>query len=265
MSDSTPNRAWPELVNDSGPAELGERVLGRTGCYDGTVGQRLARPVMVGDDHVEPSFLGLGHLVDGRDPAVDGEDEPAALVGEPGERLAADAVALVEATREMPGDVGAELAQEKDGEGGGGDAVHVVVAVDADPSPLRDGCSDLGTCGLHVPEQEGVVRRLLAVEEAASVGRVGVPTPDEHGGRHIGDPELPNELCLGGRRAVGECPGTFVHVQPSYGDGRTESARGPGRTRHARTGSRNEATTRSSPVKRHASLVPRGGWGFGMD
>jgi hypothetical protein len=66
--------------------------------------------VVVGHDDVEPSFLGLRYLVDGRDPTVDGEGQATALVGETGERLAADAVALVEATREVPDDVRPELA-----------------------------------------------------------------------------------------------------------------------------------------------------------
>ena len=43
---------------------------------------------MVGDDDLEPAPPGLGDLVDGRDPAVDGQDEPDALVREPAERLA---------------------------------------------------------------------------------------------------------------------------------------------------------------------------------
>src|SRR4029079_12493621 len=107
----------------------------------------------------------LVHFVDGRDRAVDGEDEPAALVGEPGERLAADSVAFVEATRQMPGDLCAELAQEESRERGGGDAVDVVVAVDADPAALLDSGTDLPTGGLHVAEQERVVRRLFPVEE----------------------------------------------------------------------------------------------------
>src|SRR6478672_2041405 len=94
-----------ELVDDPGAAELGKWVLGRASGDDRTVGQRLGRPVMVRDDDVEATFLRHGHLGDGRDPAVDGEDEPAALVGEPGERLAADPIALVEATRQMPGDL----------------------------------------------------------------------------------------------------------------------------------------------------------------
>jgi hypothetical protein len=183
-----------ELVYDSGAAELGKWVLGRASGDDGTVGQRLGRPVMVRDDDVEAAFLRLGHLGDGCDPAVDGEDEPAALVGEPGERLAADPITLVEATRQMPGDLCAELAQEEDRERSGGDAVDVVVAVDADPAALLDGRTDLRAGGLHVAEQERVVRRLFPVEETARDGGIGVAAPDEHGGRQLGDPELVNEL-----------------------------------------------------------------------
>ena len=50
-----------------------------------------------------PSALRLGDLVDGGDPAVDGDDEPDAVVGQPLERVARDAVALLETAREMPG------------------------------------------------------------------------------------------------------------------------------------------------------------------
>src|SRR5215467_7550292 len=104
---------------------------------------------MVGDDDVEPALPRLGDLGDGGDAAVDGENESAAVVCEPGERLTADAVTLVEAAREVPGDVGTELAQEQDGEGGGGDPVDVVVAVDADPAPLLDGSPNLRAGSLH--------------------------------------------------------------------------------------------------------------------
>ena len=72
-----------ELVDDAGAAELRKRIVGRTRRDDRAVGQRLARPVMVGDDHLEPARLRLGDLRDGRDAAVDGEHEPAALAGEP--------------------------------------------------------------------------------------------------------------------------------------------------------------------------------------
>ena len=81
----------------------------RAGGDDGAVRQRLARPVVVRDDDVEPLRAGLRDFLDGGDPAVDGQHEPAALVGEPRERLALHPVALLEAARQVPFDVGAEL------------------------------------------------------------------------------------------------------------------------------------------------------------
>ena len=181
--------------------------------------------------------------------------------------LAADAVALVEAARQVPGDVGAELAQQENGERGGGDPVDVVVAVDADPAALLDGGADLRARSFHVAEEERVVRRLLAVEEAARVGGIGVAAPDEHGGGQLGDAERAGELRLGGGRAVGECPGAVVHVQPSYGDGRTESVPGacPDWTAvdGVARGFRDEAATLASPLEPARFAGPRVGGGLG--
>ncbi len=73
----------PELVDDAGPAQLRERVVGGAGRDDRAVGKRLGRPVVVGDDDVQPPLLRLGDLGGGGDPAVDGEDEPAAVVRQP--------------------------------------------------------------------------------------------------------------------------------------------------------------------------------------
>ena len=73
-------------------------------------------------------------------------DEPAAFAGETLERAAADAVALVEAARQVPLDVGADLAQDEDREHRGADAVGVVVAVDADALARRDCGADAFDC-----------------------------------------------------------------------------------------------------------------------
>ena len=121
-----------ELVDDARAAELGERVVGGPRGDDGAVRERLARPVMVRDDDLEPARPRLGDLLDRGHAAVDGEDEPAALVGEPRKRFALDAVALLEAARQVPDDVRAELAQDEHRERGRADAVRVVVPVDAD-------------------------------------------------------------------------------------------------------------------------------------
>ena len=70
-----------ELEDDPGAAQLRERVL-RTASWprSGSPGSVSPGPVVVGDDHLEPGGPGLGDLLDGRDPAVDGEDERAALL-----------------------------------------------------------------------------------------------------------------------------------------------------------------------------------------
>ena len=77
----------------------------------GQSGSRLAGPVVVGDDDVESARLRARDLLDGRDPAVDGQHESAAVVGEPVERLAGEAVTLVEPARQVPVGVGAEAPQ----------------------------------------------------------------------------------------------------------------------------------------------------------
>ncbi len=120
-----------ELVDDAGAAELRKRVLGGARRDDRAVWQRLARPVVVGDDDVEPTRSRFGDLFDRGHAAVDREHEAAAFVGEARQGLALDAVAFLEAARQVPGDVGAELAQDEDGQGGGADPVRVVVTVDA--------------------------------------------------------------------------------------------------------------------------------------
>ena len=121
-----------ELVDDPGSAELREWIVGRPRRDDRAVRQLVSRPVVVGDDDVEPQLFRAGHLGDRGDPAVHGDDEGAPVAGQSVERLAGDAVALLEPAREVPGDVCAELPQDEHGERRGADPVRVVVAVDTD-------------------------------------------------------------------------------------------------------------------------------------
>src|ERR1700693_111728 len=99
-----------ELVDDARAAELGKRVLRGARRDDRAVRQLVCRTVMIGDDHLETARLRLGNLCNSGGAAIDREHEPATLIGEARERLAAHAVPLVEAARQMPVDVGAELA-----------------------------------------------------------------------------------------------------------------------------------------------------------
>ena len=248
-----------ELVDDAGSAELRERILRRPRGHDWAVGQRLGRAMVIGDDHVEAACGGFGHLGCSGDPAVHGQDEPAAFVGEPCKRAAAKAVALVEAARKVPIDVGAELAQQEDRERGRGDPVDVVVAVDANPLARGDGRSEALARGLHVAEEERIMRRLFALEETARVVGIEMAAPREHGGRDAGDAECARELRLSVRRAVRECPGAVVHrptTLRSGADGNGPQTQPPTKLAQNFDGSFTDERARC--------ICTPGGWGLGM-
>ena len=108
-----PEQGLAELVHDARAAQLREGVVRRPCGNDWTCGEPVGRTVMIGDDDLKAEPLGLLDRLDGGDPAVDREEEPVALLGEAPHRLDLHAVALVEAAREMPGRVGAQLAEDE--------------------------------------------------------------------------------------------------------------------------------------------------------
>jgi hypothetical protein len=54
---------------------------------------------VIRDDHIQPELPRTTNFLDRGDAAVDRQDEPAAFLGKPLERLPTDPVALVEAAR----------------------------------------------------------------------------------------------------------------------------------------------------------------------
>ena len=213
-----------ELAHDAGAAELRERIVGRARRDDRAVRQRLAGPVMVGDDHLEPARLRGRHLLDGGDAAVDGEQERAALVGEPRDRVPRDAVAFLEAARQVPLDLGAERAQGENGERGRADPVDVVVAVDADAPSLRDRGADPLDRDSHVAEQEGIVRLELPDDERTRRVDVAEAPPNEDGCHRLAHLERLREGLRLRIRARLDRPGTVAHGQSTVRVGRTASS-----------------------------------------
>ena len=151
--------------------------------------------MVIGDDDVETELARPAHFLDRGDPAVDREDEPATFRGESFERLAADAVALVEAARQMPLDVGSELAQDEHRKDGCADPVDVVVAVDADPLAGRDCRVDRLDGRVHGAEQPWIVQGLLAGQVGPRLVGVAVAAPDEHACRDLAEVELLREVA----------------------------------------------------------------------
>src|SRR5262245_62261384 len=94
--------------------------------------------MMVGDDHVEPVPPRVGYLLDGSEAAVDGEHAPDPLLCETPERVARDAVALLEPARQMPADVGSELTEVENRDCSRADPVDVVVPVHTDLRAVVD-------------------------------------------------------------------------------------------------------------------------------
>ncbi len=206
-----PEQRLAQLVDDSGAAELRERVVRGTRGDDRAVGQLLARPVVVGDHDVDSERLRVSDLFDGGDPAVDGEHEPAPVLGELRQRLPAEAVALLEAARQVPRDVCAQLAQDEDGQRGRADAVGVVVAVHADALAVGDGLPDRLAGLAHAPEQERVVTGQGAFEEGSRLLRIPVPAPDEDASSRLADPERSRQLARVPVQARTYRPSAFVH------------------------------------------------------
>jgi hypothetical protein len=202
-----------ELPDDARAAEAGERVVALQRRDDRAVGERVSGPVVVGDDDLEPEPARTCDLCDGRDPAVDGEDELDPVGGQPFERLAVQAVALVEAARQVPGDVRVELAQEQDGERGRADPVGVVVAVDADPLARRDRGTQRGDRLAHVAEQQGIVAGQRACEERAGVLRIAEAAADEDARRRLGDLERTRERAHVRRGAGSDRPVAVDHAR----------------------------------------------------
>ena len=193
--------------------------------------------VVVGDDQIDAELFGDLRLIDGGDAAVDGDDEGRAVAVELFDGLAVEAVALVDAVGDVGLDAFGGVAEGDEcvpEDGGGGDAVDVVVAVDGELFTglhgFRDpfcGVGDAGKGGgvdqvLELGPQElacglNVVGAEAAVDQAAGGGRADFELPCQLG-RGVGvgfgdDPGLPRVLDFAGVVVQGLCGGgTELHV-----------------------------------------------------
>ncbi len=128
-----------ELVCDRRRTQLGARVAAQSRVHDRRLRQLPvgARRVMVGDHHLDAELARESHLLDRRDRAVHGDQQPCAPRREPphGRRVQAIAVACTVGQVEV--DVRPQAPQRAHEHRGRADAVDVVVAVDRDPRALR--------------------------------------------------------------------------------------------------------------------------------
>ena len=134
------------------------------------LGQGFFRKVMVADDHVYALAGGVCDLVDGLDAAVQGYDEPGAVVRGPVYSLEGDAVTFVVPVRDVEVDLRGEAADERIHQCHGGCPVNVVIAVYEDFLPRGDGLMQPFHRLVHVLHQERVVQVLESwTEEGAGL------------------------------------------------------------------------------------------------
>ena len=177
-----------QLVGDAGPAELGERVAGDDRVQDRAPGQLRARLMVVGDDHLEPGAERRLDLGDGADPAVGGQQQRGAALGQLGDGRLGEPVAVLEPAGDQPVALGAQLAQRADQDRGRADAVDVVVAVHGDPAPGGDRGPDPLDHLRHRVELERVVVLGRGEERSRLLDRP-VAAPDQGDGDRLGEAE----------------------------------------------------------------------------
>lgn len=167
-----------ELVRDARAAEVWERIGRATGrervheCEGfGQIGDRLGRRVVVGDDEVAAPGLGFAGGNRCGDAAVDADDE-VVLVGKFGDGVAVEAVALFEAVGQVgcEANVGLEGMKQVPEDGGGRDAVNVVVGVDDDGLVALKGVEDACRGLVEVGHERWIMEIAERGVEKARVG-----------------------------------------------------------------------------------------------
>ena len=123
-----------ECNTDTGEMRICIGVVGTfgvdngTGLRDGTVFALM----VVGNHKIEAEALGKNRLFRGGYAAVNGDDEGAALFPEPLQGRGVQTVTFVTAVGDVPAAIHTAASQIVRKKAGGGDAIHVIVAVDRD-------------------------------------------------------------------------------------------------------------------------------------
>ena len=128
------------------------------------------------------------------DAVVHGHDELAALVMDGLDGVFRKAVAVALPAGQHTFDAGTHPLEVLVEQGGGGHAVHIVVAVNNDGLFLVDGFEDAGTCFVHVGQKHGVAEFFLPRQQGQRLGGVG----DAAGGKDAR--QQARFLLLGGQR-----------------------------------------------------------------
>ena len=219
-----------ELVDDARSAQLGERIRAtaasrRSGSREATSPGRWWSVTTTSRPRAFASATSSTAVI----PQSTVSTSPTPSSASRLERVARDAVALLEPARQVPVDVGAELAQEQDGERGRADAVDVVVAVDADArAARRPPRGSARRPRAMSPSRNGSCPGSSASRNRRAVVGLAVAAAHEHRRRDLAHAELARERAR--RRA--RRAGAIVHELVTSDDG-TDASRTPSDERSA--------------------------------
>ena len=136
--------------------------------------------MVVGNDQVHAQRSRKVGFLHGRDAVVHRHDEGAALVVHGLDGVFRKAVAVPLAAGQHTLDSRAHALEMLVQQGGGGHAVHIVIAEDRDGLAVVDGLPDALTGGVHIGQQRGVGKLLLPCQQGQRFGGVG----DAPGGKN---------------------------------------------------------------------------------
>lgn len=209
------SRQW-SVVRGFCRLATGHWPLGQSGVDDGA-GRRefCGEFVVIGNDDIHVLLAGQRDGGDGRNPAVDGDEELGAALAPFGtagvdDRLhgiGIEAVAFIDAVGDVDVDVGPGGFESMPEHGGAGDAVDVVVSVECNLVLFANGAGGTLGGGAHVGQEPGRVEIFeLRFEEGGGGGGIGEAAVDEEAGDEGGEAELACEGFGAGGIVGGEDP-----------------------------------------------------------
>ena len=138
-----------------------------------SLGQSLRRQVVVGNDQVHAQRSRKVGFLHGRDAVIHRHDKGAALVVHGLDGVFGQAVAVPLAAGQHTLDSRAHALEMLVQQGGGGHAVHIVIAKNSDGLAVINSLPDALTGGVHIRQQGGVGKFLLPCQQGQRFGGVG--------------------------------------------------------------------------------------------
>ena len=184
-----------DLQGDSRTAQIREGIISEQRIHDHICfGKHFRRLVVVGDDDREAKLFGQVHFRDIGDAAVHGDQE-LRLTGNLPDSIGVEAVSFRVAGRNAVSQGSAFLMQYFHEDGGGTDAVGIIVSVDKDRLSRDNGLPEQVHGFSHAGKQEGImeIRKGWIHETGGFLFRT-----DSAGGKEGGQPG--GSIRKGGRR-----------------------------------------------------------------